>query len=80
MITELSARFTSPSTAIVAGEVLGSRGWETVLAEYECEDDRWGCTQGPDRREHQAACDRELLGLLERCAMDAAEIAAEAAE
>ncbi len=77
MIAELQARFTSSHTAIVAGEVLGSSGWETVMASYEEHDDRWVCAQTTDRREHQSACDAEFLALLERCAMDAAEVAAE---
>lgn len=80
MIAELQARFTSPKTAIVAGEVLGIDGWITVMATYAEADGRWVCEDTADKREHQAACDREFLGLLERCAMLAAEAQAEAAE
>jgi hypothetical protein len=81
VITALSARFTSGSTAIVTGELEDPMGClETVFAEYEEHDGRWGCARTADRREHQAACDAEFLALLERCAMLAAEAQAEAAE
>lgn len=73
MITELHARFTSPKTAIVAGEVLGTDGWITVMATYAEADGRWVCEDTADKREHQSACDAEFLALLERCAMLAAE-------